>query len=132
MMNEAANDPATLTVEMIIRMEADLVKAIGKSDIAVLKNMLHASLLFLSPTGDVVTKESDLESHQSGGMIVEKLIPHIRNIKITADTATVIVDYDCKGAMLGNPVEGIFRYVRVWKMIDNSPQVIAGACIQLP
>jgi hypothetical protein len=115
----------------IIEMENQLIEGIKKSDIAFLNRVLHDGLLFLAPNGQVITKTIDLASHQAGSMVVEQLIPTIEDINIIADTAVVVVVYDTKGIMLGKPIQGQFRYIRIWKQFPEGLKVIGGSCFKL-
>lgn len=116
----------------IAELENQLIAAIKIGDIAFLDTVLHEDLLFLAPDGQLVTKEIDLASHRAGSMVVEKLIATVENITILRDTAVVVLLYDTKGTMLGNPVQGRFRYIRMWKQFSDSLKVIGGSCIKLP
>ena len=113
----------------IIQLELELIKAISTSNIKFLDKVLHEDLLFLAPNGQVITKAMDLASHQAGEMVVEKIIPTIEEIKISDNLAIVVIVYDTKGIMLGNPIQGKFRYIRIWKRFDDSSKVIAGSCV---
>ena len=93
-----------MTKPEIIDLENTLLEAIKKSDISVLEKILHDDLLFMVPTGDVITKALDLASHHAGEMVVEEIIPTIEQIKIIEDTAVVTVVYDSKGSMHGNRI----------------------------
>lgn len=115
----------------ILKLEDELVKAIQSSDIAILDKLLHPDLLFISPNGQTITKEMDLASHRSGTMVVEELNPTIEHINLIESTAVVIVVYDTKGKMLGNPIQGRFRYIRIWSSFDGNFKVIGGSCIQI-
>ena len=117
--------------EIITDLELQLIEAIKTSNVEFLEKVLHDDLLFLAPDGSIVTKESDLNSHRAGEMVVEKLIPAFEEIKIIDDTAISVMTYDTKGAMLGNPIEGKFRYIRVWKEFDDGIKVIAGSCFKI-
>jgi ketosteroid isomerase-like protein len=112
-------------------LENQLVEAIKKSDIAILDQMLHNDLLFLAPNGQLITKAMDIASHQAGQMIVEELILTIEEINIINDNAIAIVVYSTKGTMLGNPIQGQFRYIRMWKQFTDGIKVIGGSCIQI-
>jgi hypothetical protein len=120
-----------ITRSRIVELENKLVEGIKKSDVIFLDKALHDDLLFLTPDGRVVTKAIDLASHKAGDMVVEQLRPAIEQINIIDDTAVVIVVYDTKGIMLGNPIEGKFRYVRIWKQFDDGLKVIGGSCFKL-
>jgi hypothetical protein len=114
--------------EGILELEQQLVEGIKKGDISLLDKILHDELLFLAPNGKVISKETDLASHRAGEMIVKQLTSSIEEIKIIDDTAVVTIVYDTKGIMLGNPIEGKFRYLRIWKQFPDGMKVIGGSC----
>lgn len=120
-----------ITKERITELENKLAEAIKSSDLAFLNKVLHDDLLFLAPSGQMITKAMDLASHRAGEMIVEQLVDRIEEINIIDDTAVVGVVYDTKGSMLGNPIEGQFRYIRIWKQFPDGIKVIGGCCMQL-
>lgn len=117
--------------ETIRAAELELIRGIRAGDIAYLDRTLHPDLLFLAPNGMVVSKEMDLASHKRGDMVVESLKPTFEDIRIVGDIATVIVVYETRGTMLGNPIQGRFRYIRFWKEFAGGIQVIGGACSAL-
>ena len=119
------------TNEEIIQLEYKLIEAIQQGDIAFLNNHLHDELLFIAPNGGVITKEVDLMSHQSGQMQVEHIEPFFEDLRIIQDTAIVVVVYQTKGAMLGNPISGKFRYIRFWKQFHQDIKIIGGSCQQI-
>jgi hypothetical protein len=125
--------PATMKISRteIEELEYLLIEGIKTSDVVLLDKLLHDDLLFLAPNGQVITKAIDLASHRAGDMTVEQLIPTIEHINIVDDTAVAVVQYDNKGSMLGNPIEGQFRYIRIWKWFPDGIKVIAGSCLQL-
>lgn len=120
-----------ITRTEITDLEDKLLEAIRKSDVAFLDKALHDDLLFMLPNGNVITKEMDLASHRAGEMVVEEIIPSIEQINTIGDTAVVTVVYDSKGSMLGNPIQGKFRYIRFWKQFPDGVKVIGGSCAQL-
>lgn len=115
----------------IIKLEDELLKAIKSSDISTLDKLLHDDLLFITPGGQAITKQMDLASHRSGAMEVEELKPTIEQINFIESTAVVIVVYETKGKMLGTPIQGRFRYIRIWNSFDGAWKVIGGSCIQI-
>ena len=120
-----------ITKERITELENKLAEAIKSCDLAFLNKVLHDDLLFLAPSGQMITKVMDLASHRAGEIIVEQLVDRIEEINIIDDTAVVGVVYDTKGSMLGNPIEGQFRYIRIWKQFPDGIKVIGGCCMQL-
>lgn len=117
--------------DQILKLEDELAKAIQSSNNYTLDKLLHTDLLFISPNGETITKEMDLAFHRSGTMVVEELNPAIEQINLIENTAVVVVVYDTKGKMLGNPIQGRFRYIRIWSSFDGNLKVIGGSCIQL-
>ena len=120
-----------ITEEQVIEVESRLLNAIKESNLSILDELLHSSLLFMSFDGTTITKEMDLAAHREGKMIVAKIDSVIENVQILNDTAIVTVVYQTVGSMLGNPISGKFRYIRFWKLNNNSLQVIAGSCIKI-
>ncbi len=119
-----------LIKEEILQLEYQLIEAIQSSNTGVIEKMLHDDLLFLAPDGKVITKTIDLLSHQSGDMFVEQLTPEFGDLTILGDTAVSIVTYHTKGTMLGKPIDGQFRYIRVWKACNDGIKIIGGSCLQ--
>lgn len=120
-----------LVKDEIIKLEYQLIEAIRTNDIDFIKNVLHDDLLFLAPNGQIITKEMDLTSHRLKQMTVDQLVPTFEDFNIIGDTAISIVVYDTKGVMLGQPINGRFRYIRNWKVINGQVQIVSGACIQI-
>lgn len=117
--------------ETVTAAELELIRGIRAGDIAFLDRILHPDLLFIAPNGQVITKAMDLASHKRGDMVVESLTPTFEDVRILGDMATVIVVYETRGSMLGNPIQGRFRYIRFWKEGPQGPQVVGGACFAL-
>lgn len=60
-------------------------------------------------------------------MIVHKLDLTIEDMRITGDTAVCTVVYDTQGVMMGQPIAGKFRYLRVWRRFGSELKVIAAS-----
>lgn len=120
-----------ITNDQVLEKENELFHAIQFRDIEKLEFLLHDDLLFIIPNGETITKEIDLASHRAGEMIVEELEVHYENISIIEDCAVVTLSIDTKGKMLGQDFEGRFRYIRIWKKIENTLKVIGGSCTKL-
>jgi hypothetical protein len=120
-----------MKIETVVNAEIELLRAIKNTDVPVLEKMLHDDLLFNLPDGNTITKEFDLNSYRSGKMKVDSLEASDQLINIIADTAVVAVTISLKGAFDNNPINGAFRYIRVWKQFDENLKVIAGSCVAL-
>ncbi|MGD1318558.1 nuclear transport factor 2 family protein [Chryseobacterium sp. 2R14A] len=125
-------DKTKITREDIVEVENKLFSAQLVSNVAILDQLLHDDLIAVAPTGQVITKEMDLNSHRAKTMIIEEASTEIDDIKITGDTALSIVTMTAKGKVMGTPLEGQFRYFRVWKRFDDQLQVIGASFMQLP
>ncbi len=121
-----------ITRENVVEVENKLFSAQLVSDVDILDQLLHDDLIAVTPTGQIVTKEMDLDSHRAKTMIIEDASTEIDDIKIMGDTALSIVTMTAKGKMMGTPLEGKFRYFRVWKRFDDTLKVIGASFMQLP
>lgn len=120
-----------MKIETVVNAEIELVTAIKNADIFVLEKMLHDDLLFNLPDGNTITKQFDLESYRSGKMNVSSLEASDQIINVIGDTAVVAVTVLLKGTFGDFPIDGAFRYIRVWKQFEDELKVIAGSCLQL-
>ncbi|TGD57916.1 nuclear transport factor 2 family protein [Flavobacterium humi] len=117
--------------KQITEVENRLLAAIKSSDVKALDTLLHDDLLFITPDGQVLTKAMDLASHASGNMVIDYIVSVVDMVNIIEDTAVAIVTIETKGKMLNQPIEGKFKYVRVWRLSENHWKVIAGSCMAL-
>ena len=125
-------DKATITREDIVEVENQLFSAQLASNVNILDQLLHDDLLAVAPTGQIVTKEMDLNAHGAKMMIIEEASTVINEVKITGATAISIVTMKAKGKMMGTPMEGQFRYFRVWKRFDDTLKIVGASFMQLP
>jgi len=117
--------------QKIREVETQLLEAMKISDIKTLDQLLHDDLLFVIPSGEVITKEMDLETHKSGNLVFEEITSSIDSIKQIGENAVVTLSLKIAGKMLEQHFEGNFRYLRVWKMFDNQLKVIAGSGVAI-
>lgn len=119
------------TKNEIIKLENKLLEAIKISDVETLDHLLHNDLLFVTPQGQTVTKQMDLDAHRSGLMVVIDMQSTIDQINLIGNSAVVTVIYKTKGIMMGNPIEGNFKYIRIWNLFDDGFKVIGGSCMMV-
>lgn len=117
--------------QKILEVEKQLLEAMKTSDIKTLEQLLHDDLLFVLPSGEVITKEMDLEIHKSGNLVFEEITSSIDSIKQIGENAVVTLSLKIAGKMLEQHFEGNFRYLRVWKMFENQLKVIAGSGVSI-
>ncbi len=125
-------DKTTITKEEIVEVENKLFSAQRVSDVDVLDQLLHDDLVAVAPTGQIVTKEMDLNAHRAKTMTIEDASTVIDEVRITGDTAIAIVTMKAKGKMMGTPLAGQFRYFRVWQRFDDTLKIVGASFMQLP
>lgn len=117
-----------ITNDDIITCENELLQAMKDCNLTSLNDILHDDLLFNGPDGETITKTMDIAAYQSGNMIVNDLKASNQQISILGDNAIVAVTVELKGEFMRQSIGGIFRYIRVWKKVDNRLKVIGGGC----
>ncbi|REH00062.1 nuclear transport factor 2 family protein [Flavobacterium aquicola] len=113
----------------IVNAENELLSAIKNIDISVLERVLHDNLLFNLPNGQTITKDADLAGYRAGKMKIDFLEASNQVINIIGDSAVVCVSILLKGTYDNSPLDGNYRYIRVWKQFDDGLKVIAGSCV---
>ncbi|MGF1922911.1 MAG: nuclear transport factor 2 family protein [Bacteroidia bacterium] len=121
----------TTKEEQIIDSEKRLFEAMKLGDILVLEELLHDSLIFNTPIGQTITKSMDIENYRSGLMTVTEISVSDRIIHTIEDMSTVAVTIHLKANYADQIIDGKFRYLRVWKLFDNSWKIIAGSGVQI-
>ncbi|HTN21071.1 MAG TPA: nuclear transport factor 2 family protein [Pelobium sp.] len=125
-------DKTKINREDIVEAEGKLFSAQLVSNVDILDQLLHDDLIAVAPAGQIVTKEMDLSAHRAKTIVIEEASTEIDDIKISGDTALSIVTMTAKGKMMGTPLEGKFRYFRVWKRHDDTLKVIGASFMQIP
>ncbi|MDM1296309.1 nuclear transport factor 2 family protein [Sphingobacterium sp. N143] len=121
-----------ITKETVAKAENELFLAQLASNVDALDQLLDDNLIAVGPTGQMLTKEMDLDTHRSKTMVIEDASTEIDDISIFEDTALSIVTMTAKGKVMGAPLEGRFRYFRVWKHVGGTLKVIGASFMQLP
>jgi len=114
--------------EQIAACEEMLLSAIKENNISRLEELLHDALLFNLQDGKTITKHIDIEVYRSGNIKIYELSSEEQTIQIIGDNAVVTKTIHLKGMYLSQPFDGIYRYLRVWKLFAERWRVIAGAC----
>lgn len=117
--------------EEVLNLENRLYSAIKESNIQALDELLHEDLLFMVPSGDVITKEIDLNTYRDGSLKIKELTPNVENLNIIDDVAIITLTMVLKGNYNGEPFEAKYRYIRFWKESSDGIKVIGGSGIQI-
>jgi hypothetical protein len=115
----------------IIEQENKLYNAIKESNISVLEELLHNDLLFVIPSGEMVTKEIDLKTYRDGALKINKLNSQIEALNIIEDIAVIALTMELKGSYDTEPFEAKYRYIRFWKKFEDGIKVVGGSGIAI-
>jgi ketosteroid isomerase-like protein len=115
----------------ILECERILLEAFKNKDLQALGDLLHDNCLFILPNAKTVTKSMVIENYRVGDMVMTSLVSNDHMINFIDDTAIVSLDLELKGKYFDQSVETNCRYLRVWKLFNNTWKVIAVAGIQI-
>lgn len=111
--------------------EARLYAAMLADDVAELDTLIADDLLFTGPTGELATKEMDLELHRTGGTQFHELVPKELEIRVWSEVFVLAsAKIFLTGTYLGNAFAGDYRYMRVWRK-DKKGWKIAGGSVSM-
>lgn len=119
----------TITKNEVINQENRLYQAIIRRNIDTLEKLLHNDLLFIIPSGEVITKEIDLKTYRDGALKVDEITPKIETLNIIDDVAVIVLVMELKGSYNTEPFEAKYRYIRFWKQFNDGIKVIGGSGI---
>ncbi len=111
--------------------EDKLLEAMKGGDIQTLNLLLHNNLLFHIPSGEIVTKALDIEYYHSGKMKVNDIRVRDRVISTVDDVSVVSSTIELYAKYMDHAIDGMFKYLRVWRLNGEVWQVIAGSAIQI-
>jgi hypothetical protein len=111
--------------------ETELLIAFRSKDLEALNGLLHESCLLVLPNGKTVTKDMIVESYRSGDTVMTTISGTDQVIQLIGETAVVSVTIELIGNYFEQVINSKFRYIRVWKLVGQHWQVIAGGGIPL-
>ena len=117
--------------QIILNLEEKLRIAMIKNDIETLSELIADDLVFISPMGDVVTKNMDLEAHRLKLQKISSMTPSEQTFKIKDDLAIITVKMQISGFFNNIDMSGNYRYLRIWKNISGSWQIISGSVTKI-
>ena len=117
-----------MTIEdEIIILEDKLIAAVKDGNTTVLVGLLHDDLVFNIPYGLTISNSMDLDNCSSGVMKVYDIGTTDRIVKSIDDFSTVAVTVNFKAKYGDQTIDFKYRYLRVWKLFDNSWKIIASS-----
>jgi len=124
----AAADPAAATAaEQEIRdLERKFEQAVLKGDVAFFERVLAKNFLHTTQTGKMRDREQWLSNHKAGQSSYDALNVDQLTVHIYGDSAVVTAIIKPTGRdSQGKPIEGQYRYLRVWSKQNGAWQVVA-------
>jgi hypothetical protein len=116
----------------IISLEERLRQAMLHSDITELDALIAPELLFTNHFGQIVTKQADLNAHQSGLLKFTKITSSDRHIQVNPGFTVVSVLMHLLGTYGGTPFDQNIRFTRVWTISSSGLlQIVAGHTSEL-
>ncbi|RZL62380.1 MULTISPECIES: nuclear transport factor 2 family protein [Pedobacter] len=120
-----------ITTDNILALENELYGAIKDRNVKLLDELLHDDLLFIVPSGEIITKNMDIDSYREDNLRINELLPKTENLNIIGDTAVITVVLLLKGEYNKIPFEAKYRYIRFWKQLKDGIKVIGGSGIAI-
>lgn len=110
----------------IYEYEEKLRQAMVEGDVESLDNLISDNLIFVSPFGQIVTKEDDLHSHRLGIVNITDIEFINQKMISLVDGAVTITKVRVQATVAGKQREDEMYYTRVWQKQKNGVQVISG------
>ncbi|HEY0896044.1 MAG TPA: nuclear transport factor 2 family protein [Sphingobacteriaceae bacterium] len=120
-----------ITAEEILKQEGKLYKAIKEGNVTALDELLHDDLLFIIPSGEVITKEMDLNTYRDEALVIDELQPRVENLNIIGDMAVITITMQLTGRYNAVPFDTHFRYIRFWKKFDDGIKAVGGSGVAI-
>ena len=106
--------------------ELRLRSAMERGDVSELNQLISDELLFVIPSGQVMGKKDDLESHRTGSFQIKSAFYTEESVRSVGDIVVTSAKTDMTGSWMGHPFQGIFRYMRVWQF-ESGWRVVSGS-----
>ncbi len=119
------------THELAAIFEERLITAMKESNVLAIDALIADDIIFTNHTGQVFTKQDDLEAHRSGNIEIFDINAREQMITVNGDIAVVSVLLEISGSFYGNTEVGFYRFTRIWKQVGNGMQVIAAHSTQV-
>lgn len=122
----------TETTAKIIKLEEELRLAMLYSDVKKLDELIDDSLTFIIPDGKIITKQMDLNGHLSKIQTTEELSPSEQTVQVLDENCAIVtVNMRVIGSYNKIDISGNYRYLRIWKKINQNWKVVAGSVTQI-
>ncbi len=104
---------------LIEAMEQDWIHALTKSDTAVLEKLMAEDFLAISANGTLSDKEQYLHRVTDGINRFARIDIMDMKVRVQPSSAVVVSQVRVLGQLDGHPVNGVFRYTKVYGRMTN-------------
>lgn len=115
----------------IPHLEERFINAMKTSNVDELDVLIDGRLIFTSHSGQLFTKDDDLNAHREGHIEIFDINTSEQHIALFGDVAVVSVRKEISGSFFGETLVGIFRFTRVWQKMAGSWKVISAHSTQI-
>lgn len=113
---------------LICEYEEKLRNAMINGDVENLDKLISDELSFVSPFGQIVTKEDDIDTHRSGIVNITEIKFLNQKVILLENAAVTITQAKVQAITAGQHREDEMYYTRVWQKHKNELKVISGHC----
>jgi ketosteroid isomerase-like protein len=105
--------------EEIVTLEKEWRQAQVSNDVPAMDKLLSDDYLGINSNGDVLTKNQQLDHMRNRRLVIEKLDTSDLKIKLIGPIAIVTSLAQVEGSLDGSPLNGSFRYTRVYHRVPG-------------
>ncbi|MDN7933027.1 nuclear transport factor 2 family protein [Burkholderia metallica] len=111
--------------------EAALRAAMLANDVDALDALLDDDLVFIVPTGQIISKEDDLAAHRAKLLRLDKLDVQEMHAYAIEEMTLTTTKAVLAGQFYGTAFDGVFAYTRLWRRTPAGWRVVAGHASQI-
>lgn len=119
------NGRATDAERELVKINKGYDKALVSGDIAALEVIFGDEFIYTSTSGEVVSKQQQLELFRTGALKIESGVSDQVQVRLYGNLALVLGRFIAKGQFQGDAFESTERYTSVWLKRSGRWQLIA-------
>ncbi len=116
--------PHRMEREQVEALERQWEQAMLTDDVPAMDKLLSDDYLGVTATGDLVTKSQQLDRMRNRTLMMTRLQTTESRVKLIGHTAIVTSLAEVEAQADGKPVQGSFRYTRVYQRLPNGTWLI--------
>ncbi len=117
--------------EKVIESEREYLKAMLDGDVDKFDELINEEVQLNVPDGKTINKEMVLYAYKTKKIMVSKIRTIDLDIRVFNDVAIVNIVVELLGTFLEQPINGKYKFLRVWKESDKRWLLIGESSIIL-